>query len=258
MKAPSTGMALVTGAARGIGFAIVERLARDGRTVIVSDVDETAAYEAAGHLRDRGHRADALSLDVSSVASWRDGIESVDRRFGPVDVLVNNAGLAYVEPSESAAIEHWDRQIDVMLSGVFYGCQAVAQHMIPRRCGTIVNVASIGGMGGWPQRAAYNAAKAGVINLTQTLASEWGPYGIRVNAVAPGVTRTDIFRKLVAQRVASELDYVRRTPMGRLAEPSEIAAVVAFLAGEASSAITGITLRADGGWVPWANPHPSA
>lgn len=256
---PATAQfSLITGAARGIGFATAERLARDGLSVIVSDIDESAARAAADQLRSRGHDAHPLALDVSSVEHWRDAIREVDRSLGAIDVLVNCAGLAYVGPSESVAVGTWERQIDVLLSGVFYGCQAAAQQMIPRGGGRIVNIASIGGMGGWPQRAAYNAAKAGVINLTQTLASEWGPSGIRVNAIAPGVTRTEIFRKLVEQGVATEREFVTRTPMGRLAEPSEIAAVVSFLAGNASSAITGITLRVDGGWVPWANPHRSA
>ena len=131
--------------------------------------------------------------------------------------------------------------------------QAVGRAMIARRRGSIVNIASIGGMGGWPMRAAYNAAKAGVIALTEVLATEWAHYGLRVNAVSPGVVRTEMMQEAVRDGVASAEQYARRTPLGRIAETSEIADAVVFLASDRASYVTGVNLRVDGGWVPWGN-----
>jgi len=125
--------------------------------------------------------------------------------------------------------------------------------MIPQRRGSVVNIASIGGMGGWPMRSAYNAAKAGVIVLTEVLATEWAQYNIRLNCVSPGVTRTEMMDVAIKQGAANVAKYSNRTPLGRVAEVSEIASAVLFLASERASYVTGENLRVDGGWTPWAN-----
>jgi NAD(P)-dependent dehydrogenase (short-subunit alcohol dehydrogenase family) len=141
-----------------------------------------------------------------------------------------------------------------MLNGVFFMSQAAASVMMRQKHGgSVVNIASIGGMGGWPMRSAYNAAKAGVITLTQVLATEWAQHRIRVNAVSPGVTRTEMMDVAIQQGVASLERYSRRTPMGRVADVHEVADAVCFLASNRASYITGVNLRVDGGWVPWGN-----
>jgi NAD(P)-dependent dehydrogenase (short-subunit alcohol dehydrogenase family) len=137
-----------------------------------------------------------------------------------------------------------------MLNGVFFMTQAVARDaMIPQKSGCVVNIASIGGMGGWPMRAAYNAAKAGVITLTEVLATEWGQYNIRLNCISPGVTRTEMLDVAIKQGVASLTKYEARTPAGRVAEVNEIADAALFLASPQASFVTGTNLRVDGGWV---------
>jgi NAD(P)-dependent dehydrogenase (short-subunit alcohol dehydrogenase family) len=188
-------------------------------------------------------------------------VAAVLDRYGHIDILVNNAGTAILEPSEAVSDEHWQLQIDLMLSGAFFCARAVAPAMIRQGSGAIVTISSIGGLGGWPQRAAYNAAKAGAINLTETLGTEWARYGIRVNAVAPGVTITDLGkeRRPTADPApawpASVATYERRHPLGRRAQPEEIAEAVLFLASDRASYITATTLRVDGGWTAWANPR---
>jgi NAD(P)-dependent dehydrogenase (short-subunit alcohol dehydrogenase family) len=148
----------------------------------------------------------------------------------------------------------WRLQIDVLLNGMFFMTQAVARAaMIPQRGGSVVSIASIGGMGGWPMRSAYNAAKAGVIVLTEVLATEWAQYNIRLNCVSPGVTRTEMMDVAIRQGQADVGKYSRRTPLGRVAEVREIAEAVLFLASDQASFVTGVNLRVDGGWVPWGN-----
>ena len=148
----------------------------------------------------------------------------------------------------------WQVQIDVMLTGAFLVCGHVGPVMTDLRSGSIVNIASIGGMGGWPYRSAYNAAKAGVINLTEVLATEWGRYGVRVNAISPGTIRTEMAEEAVRAGVATLDGYIRRTPLGRLGEVHEIASAVLFFASDRSSYVTGTNLRVDGGWVAWGYP----
>lgn len=246
-------VAIVTGGGRGIGFAVAERFCREGAHVVIAEVDCTTGPAAAERLRAQRFAADSIEVDVRDRTAMNAAVDQVVDNYGRLDVQVNNAGLAVIGPSEEISAEDWNHQLDVLLSGVFIGCQAAARVMLPRGCGAIVNISSIGGLGGWPMRATYNAAKAGVINLTETLATEWAERGVRVNALAPGVTRTEILRQLVEQKVARTDQYEARTPLGRLAEPAEIAAAALFLASPRASGVTGITLRVDGGWAAWSN-----
>jgi len=247
-------VAIVTGAGRGIGFGIAETFARAGATVIIGELVEERGREAARKLADQGYRAQALPLDVTQPASCQALCEQVKAEHGRIDVLVNNAGLFILHKSEDMPEADWRIQIDVMLNGVFFMTQAVARAaMIPQQSGSVVNIASIGGMGGWPMRSAYNAAKAAVIVLTEVLATEWAQYHIRLNCVSPGVTRTEMMDVAIKQGVANVAKYSNRTPLGRVAEVSEIADTVLFLASDRASYVTGENLRVDGGWVPWAN-----
>ena len=250
-------VAVVTGSGRGIGFGIADTLCRAGAKVVLGELDEEKGKEAAEQLRARDYEAEFVPLDVTLSESCAELVERVTSRHGRIDVLVNNAGLFRQHKSEEMPESDWRIQIDVMLTGVFLCTQAVAHVMIERRTGSVVNIASIGGMGGWPMRAAYNAAKAGVINLTEVLAVEWAQYNIRLNCVSPGVTRTEMVDSAIAKGIANLEQYTDRTPLGRLAEVREIAYAVLFLASDRASYVTGQNLRVDGGWVPYANPHGS-
>jgi NAD(P)-dependent dehydrogenase (short-subunit alcohol dehydrogenase family) len=250
----SERVAIVTGAGRGIGYAIALAFAEAGARVIIGELVRDRGLAAAERLRYLGHRAEAYELDVRSAKSCQDLVSRVVSDHGRVDSLVNNAGVAVYARAEDMAETDWRLQIDVMLTGTFLVTQAVGRIMIANGGGSIVNIASVGGMGGWPLRSAYNAAKAGVINLTEGLATEWAQYNIRVNCVSPGSTRTEMAEEAVRAGVAQLETYANRTPMGRLAEVHEIAAAVLFLASDRSSFVTGVNLRVDGGWVPWGNP----
>jgi NAD(P)-dependent dehydrogenase (short-subunit alcohol dehydrogenase family) len=250
----SERVALVTGAGRGIGLGIAQRLAEEGATVVVGELDRDRAREARQSLVSLGYTADAFELDVTDPVICARVANDILAKHGKLDILVNNAGLATLQEAEALPPVAWSQQIDVMLTGVFLCSQAFGRMMIGRGSGSIVNIASIGGMGGWPMRSAYNAAKAGVINLTEVLATEWAHFGLRVNCVSPGVTRTSMLDVAVDRGLASLERYSARTPIGRVAEIREIAEVVLFLASERSSYVTGQNIRVDGGWVPWGNP----
>ncbi len=247
-------VAIVTGAGRGIGFGIAEAFGREGAKVVIGELVEERGREAAEKIKARGYDAQAIALDVSKPTSCAALVERVLAEHGRIDTLVNNAGLFVLHKSEEMPEADWRIQIDVMLNGTFFMTQAVARAaMIPHKRGSVVSIASIGGMGGWPMRSAYNAAKAAVINLTEVLATEWAQYNIRLNSVSPGVTRTEMMDVAISQGLANVELYSDRTPLGRVAEVQEIASAVLFLASDRASYITGENLRVDGGWVPWGN-----
>ncbi len=250
-------VAVVTGAGRGIGFGIAERFAREGATVVIGELVPERGAAAAERLRAAGHAAQAVPLDVTQPESCAALTAQVLAAHGRIDVLVNNAGLFILGKSEEMPAADWRVQIDVLLNGVFFMTQAVARAaMIPQRGGAVVNIASIGGLGGWPMRSPYNAAKAAVIVLTECLATEWAQHNIRLNCVSPGVTRTEMTDLAVKQGAAANLDkFERRAPQGRMGEVADIANAVLFLASDRASYVTGENLVMDGGWAPWANPH---
>jgi 3-oxoacyl-[acyl-carrier protein] reductase len=248
-------VAVITGAGQGIGYGIAETLAAEGAHVVIGELVAERGQAAAGRLRSRDRSAQAIPLDVTKPAACQALVDQVVAEHGKIDILVNNAGLFILHKSEEMPEADWRLQIDVMLNGVFFMTQAAARAMIPRRAGSVVSIASIGGMGGWPMRSAYNAAKAGVITLTEVLATEWAQYNIRLNCVSPGVTRTEMLDYVVQTGAVTLERYSRRTPLGRVAEVKEIADAVLFLASDRARYITGTNLRVDGGWVPWGNLH---
>jgi NAD(P)-dependent dehydrogenase (short-subunit alcohol dehydrogenase family) len=235
---------VVTGAGRGIGEAIANRFAAEGAVVAVLDLDEGAAAGVAAVVNGTSHRC-----DVSSRPSVESAMAEVLDRHGRIDVLVNNAGVALAGPSETFSDEEWDASIGIMQTGVFLCSQVAGRSMLERRSGIIVNISSINAWEAFPMRLAYCAAKAAVVAMTEVLAIEWADRGIRVNAVAPGVTRTALVQKGIDDGVVDVERYTARTPMHRFGEPDEIARAVTWLANDEDSAfVTGTTLTVDGGW----------
>jgi NAD(P)-dependent dehydrogenase (short-subunit alcohol dehydrogenase family) len=187
--------------------------------------------------------------DVSDLADVRDFADATLERFGTVDVLVNNAGISSIGPAETTSAEEWRRVIDINLTGPFLLCQAFGARMLERGAGAIVNVASIAGLHGVSDRAAYNASKHGLIGLTRTLAAEWGGRGVRVNAVCPGWVKTPMDVADQAAGGYDDADITDRVPMGRFAAPQDIASAVTWLADPQQAAfVNGVALPVDGGW----------
>ncbi|HKE79085.1 MAG TPA: SDR family NAD(P)-dependent oxidoreductase [Solirubrobacteraceae bacterium] len=240
-------VAVVTGAGRGLGAAIAGELAARGAVVVVADVDRDLADTTAAGLPG----ASAVAADVTDPSAVNALFDEVARARGRVDVLVNNAGVGAVAPSEELSPEVWSRTLAVNLTGTFHCAQAAARHMLPAGRGVIVNIASLFGATGMPMRAAYAASKHAVVGLTKVLATEWAGRGIRVVAVEPAYVGTALDD---ADQVAggyTTADIERRTPMGRYAQPAEIARVVAFLASDDASYVTGSAIAVDGGWLAY-------
>ena len=234
--------AIVTGAATGIGKAIARRLADEGATVVVADINLAGAEDVASSL---GGGAFAVKANVADVASITQAVEAVLSRTGRIDILVNNAGIAGPNaPIWQQTDEDWQRNIAINLTGVFSFCRAVVPHMRSRGYGRIVNIASIAGKEGNPNMTPYSATKGGVIALTKSLGKELATEGICVNSVAPAVVQTEILDQLTPQQVAYMTE---RIPMRRTGRPEEIAAVVHFLCSPECSFVTGQCYDASGG-----------
>ncbi len=242
---------IVTGAASGIGRGVAERFSSEGANLVLCDIDDEKLQVVVDKLpaaRTLGQRCDVSVFDELQAL-----VDMAVQRFGALDVIVNNAGVAPDGTAQTVSLDDWQKTLDTDLSGVFHGCRAAMPHLL-KSGGCIVNTASVSGLGADWGLCAYNAAKGGVVNLTRSIALDFGARGVRANAVCPSLTRTgmteDMLKdpKLVAQ-------FMERLPLGRVAEPADIAGVVAFLASDDARFVNGVNLPVDGG-VTASNGQP--
>lgn len=245
--------AFITGGGRGIGLACAEALAEAGAGVVIADISDDLLDSATGWLRERGHSASGMRLDVTDPEAVAEAAREANRLHGAIDIMVANAGIAWPDtPGEDIPDEIWRRLIDVDLNGVFWCCREFARPMLERGRGSIVTLGSISGLiSNKPQRQAhYNAAKAGVHHLTKSLAGEWAERGVRVNCVAPTYVDTPMSNSSFDDpaRMPIWMDF---TPMRRVARPDEIASAILFLASDAASAMTGTVVPVDCGYTIW-------
>ncbi|TGS17974.1 SDR family oxidoreductase [Mesorhizobium sp. M2E.F.Ca.ET.209.01.1.1] len=246
------GVALVTGAGSGIGQAIAIGLAEAGADVACFGHASKGGLEETAHrITALGRKALALTGSVTSETDLATAIDRAEAELGALTVAVNNAGIAGSEAAETMALEKWRKVHEVNVAGVFLSCQAEARVMLPRRAGSIINIASMSGtiVNRGLTQAHYNSSKAAVIHMSKSLAMEWADRGLRVNVVSPGYTLTPMNKR---PEVAEEIKIFKRdTPMGRMAAPEEMVGPTVFLASRASSFVTGLDLIVDGGYVCW-------
>jgi len=242
---------VVTGAGRGIGYAIAERFAHEGAKIVIAEIEAETGKAAASKLNGVFE-----PLDVRDSTAVERAVQSIVKRFGRIDVWVNNAGVAHKGYAVDLTPDDWATDIGTMLSGPFYCAKYAGSVMLQQKSGCLVNIASVNGFLAQKGRAPYCSAKAGLIMLTKVLASEWAEHGVRVNAVAPGVVMTDLVQQGIDQGLVSEQDYLSRIPMGRLGELTEVVEAVMFLAGDEASFVTGEVLRVDGGWTGYHLFYP--
>jgi 3-oxoacyl-[acyl-carrier protein] reductase len=238
-------VAVVTGGARGIGAAVVDRFAEEGKAVSVWDVDGSGAEGRASTVTERGGRAQAVDVDVSDPDAVTEATEETLDRFGRIDVLVNNAGIVGESgPLWEQEIEAWNRVLGVNLNGAFHCSRAVVPHMREQGWGRVVNVSSIAGKEGIPSAAPYSVSKAGIIALTKSLGEELATDGVLVNCVTPAVIRTEMLEQVSEEYLQDKIDQI---PMGRLGEPEEVAELVSWLGSNACSFTTGAVFDLSGG-----------
>ena len=246
MKPLENKIALVTGAARGIGQAIALQLASDGADLALCDVKAEWLADTAAKVKALGRRTEVYAMDVASGAAVGEAVAKVAADFGRIDILVNNAGITRDTLLMRMSEEDWDAVLDINLKGAFLVTKAVVKYMMKQRSGAIVNIASVVGIMGNAGQANYTASKAGLIALTKTTAKELGSRNVRVNAVAPGFIRTAMTDKLPEPAKEAML---RNVPLGRPGEPEDVAKAVAFLASDNASYVNGQTLAVCGGMV---------
>lgn len=240
-------VALVTGSSRGIGRGIAIQLAKEGWAVGINYIQQREAAEAlVEQLRSEGHEAIAVQADVADRQAVRAMVAAVERELGPIELLVNNAGVAGQCLFQDVTDEMWDRYMGVNLGGARNTIQAVLPHMLHEKRGCIINISSMWGLRGASCEVTYSCTKAALIALTRSLAMELAPSHIRVNCIAPGVINTDMVQVLGEETLA---DLAVQTPLGRLGTPEDIAHAAAFFASEKASFITGQVLTIDGGFV---------
>ena len=247
MTLPTFGLdgrvALVTGSASGLGKAITLGLAACGARVVCVDIDDAANRQVADRVG-----GVAITLDVTDAGAVERSVDEIAAQTDGIDILVNSAGIGGRGPAVSYPLDLMDRVIDVNLKGTFFMCQSVGRRMVEAGRGSIVNIASIGGLVAFPGSVGYQASKGGVVQLTRALAVEWASSGVRVNAVAPGHVATELVRRQWESEPELKEYFLSRTPLNRLATPGEIAGPVVFLAGDASAMVTGQVIAVDGGY----------
>ena len=242
-------VALVTGGGQGLGRAIAQELGRDGASIAILELNAATGAAVVRELRDAGIQARSYEADVARSGEVDEVVANAISDFGFVDILVNNAGISRVgSPTHEVDDALWQASIGVMESGIFYSSRAVARGLIAaERPGSIIHISSIRGFSPKAGRIAYSAAKAAAIMMAKVMAAEWGAYGIRVNAVAPGVQKTPMWDADVERGVTDEQEFLRLIPLRRLGDPSEVGRLCAFLASAEASYITGSVITIDGG-----------
>src|SRR3989344_2066936 len=242
-------VALVTGARRGMGRTHAIALAAQGAKVAVTDIDQAECDLVAQEIKVKGGEAVAYKMSVTNAAEIGQVFDDVVKRFGRLDILVNNAGVYFPKPALELTEEEWDRTLDINLKGQFLCAQRAAREMMKNTWGRIINISSIasGGVGiGFEGAVHYAASKGGIIGMTESLAIELAPFGITVNTIAPGAIDTPMIDPMKAE-LAPEI--AARVPLKRIGKPEEVSALVAFLASEEASYVTGATFRVGGGWL---------
>ena len=241
-------VALVTGAASGIGEAIARRLASEGAAVLVTDVQDEPGAQVVKDIMAGGGLASYRHLDVTSEGEWETAVAAALQEFGRLDILVNNAGMGDIAVIEDTSLADWERTIAVDQTGVFLGMKTAAAPLAASGHGSVINISSVyGSSGGLGTSPAYHAAKGAVRTLTKNIALHWADRGVRVNSVHPGFIDTPILEQ--AKGTPLQQAMLDMTPMGRLGQPAEIAAGVAYLASDDASFVTGLELYIDGGYM---------
>ncbi|MBU8919334.1 glucose 1-dehydrogenase [Bacillus sp. FJAT-29953] len=241
-------VSIVTGASKGIGKAIAVGLAKAGSHIVLCSRTKVELDEVAKEIEQTGVEALVIPCDVTNPKDIQNVVDEAVKKFHQIDVLINNAGITAKRPAEEYDLNDWNKVIGVNLTGVFLFAQAVGRQMIKQKKGTIINVSSIGGETALTGSIAYCASKGGVNMLTKVLAVEWAPHGIRVNGIAPAYIETPLVKAIKDLRTEFAQKVEARTPLNRLGMPDELIGSAIFLASDASSYITGETLKADGGW----------
>jgi NAD(P)-dependent dehydrogenase (short-subunit alcohol dehydrogenase family) len=247
-------VAIVTGAGRGIGKEICLTFSREGATVIAVDIDPKGKEEVIGKINSWGRRGLFIKADVGNSSEVIEMARHVMEDFGRIDILVNNAGIVFSSPLLELSEEIWDRVFATNLKGQFLCCREVGKFMIRQEQGNIINVASMAGHSPYSSGGAYSASKAGVIMFTKQLAIEWAKYGIRVNAISPGLIRTPMNERVYEDKVLCE-KRIKLVPLRRIGTPEDISRVALFLATEDSSYMTGQVLIVDGGYLETLQEH---
>jgi NAD(P)-dependent dehydrogenase (short-subunit alcohol dehydrogenase family) len=241
-------VALVTGAASGIGRATAIRLAQEGAAVVVTDIQVEAGEATVASLHEAGAKAAFVRHDVTSEQDWEAAVAAAVGEFGGLDVLVNNAGMGDIKPLEDTTLEEWQRTVDIDQTGVFLGMKAAAAALKASGRGSVVNISSIfGTSGGFGTSPAYHAAKGAVRTLTKNVALHWATEGVRVNSIHPGFIETPILEPTKGTEYWDTMTAL--TPMGHLGRPEDIAAGVAYLASDDAAFVTGLELYIDGGYI---------
>jgi NAD(P)-dependent dehydrogenase (short-subunit alcohol dehydrogenase family) len=249
---------VITGGGQGIGAVTAKRFVAEGARIAILDLNPETAEKTAAELCSEGADARAYEVDVTKEDVVADAARAVAADFGGVDVLINNAGICFIGPSLTFPLDLWETSMNVMVTGVFLCSREFGKVLRDTGGGTIVNLSSINGLTSFPMRLAYSTAKAAVASMSRLLATEWAPYNIRVNAVAPGNTKAPMFETLVEEGIVDAEAYMAHMPLRRFAEPEEIAESILYLASDRSSYVTGEVLVIDGGWtafgwIPWSD-----
>ena len=237
-------IALITGAGRGIGKAIALKMASQGASIAIADIDEKTMEDARKEVEALGVKAMTVKMDISNSESVNAAVDKVLAEFGRIDILVNNAAIFRKAPFLEMTPAQWQQTVDIDITGLFNVTRAVAPGMVERESGAIVSIASVDAFQGCLNYSHYAMAKAGVVGLSRTLAQEFGPHKVRINAIAPGITLTEMTRDRVE---ANKEAYLARVPLGRIGAPEDIANAALFLASDMASYITGQVIHVNGG-----------